>query len=125
MTTQLSLFNETADIFLAMRVRTAYNFWHRLKGWMGKKSFREGEALLLKPCRSIHTCFMLAPIDVVYLDRDLRVVGILERVRPYRFPRAVRRAHSVVELPAGTVALRSLRIFDQLRLIEKKLDSVD
>lgn len=120
---QMSLYNESAKVFLAMRVSQARTFWQRLKGWMGKRSFREGEGLLLTPCKSVHTCFMVVPIDVIYLDQKLRVVGILERVEPYRFPKSVRRARSVLELPAGTVAHRGVRMFDQLRMIIKEVEA--
>jgi uncharacterized membrane protein (UPF0127 family) len=120
MNLQISLYNESREAFLAMRVTQARTFWQRLKGWIGKRSCRAGEGLLLTPCRSVHTWFMSVPIDVIYLDQDLRVVGIAERVKPFRFPKSVRRASSVLELPAGTVAHSGVGIFDQLRIVLKE-----
>jgi uncharacterized membrane protein (UPF0127 family) len=115
-----ALYNDSSDTFIAMRVETARTFWKRFVGWMGKRTFREGEALLITPCSRVHTCFMFAPIDVVFLDRDGRVVKILENVRPFRFPKGARRANSVVELPAGTIANHGLQVLDQLRLLKKE-----
>ncbi len=117
---QVSLYNETTEMFLAIRVSQARTFWKRLIGWMGKRTFRAGEGLLLTPCKSVHTCFMLASIDLVYLDHQLRVVGIEEHVKPNRFPKSYHRARSVLELPAGTVAEQGVRVFDQLRMVKKE-----
>src|ERR671935_1470608 len=72
----------------------------RLRGMLGRKEPAPGEGLLLKPTAAIHTCFMRFPIDVVFLDADLRVVGVTTGLKPWRG--AVRRgARSVLELRAG------------------------
>jgi uncharacterized membrane protein (UPF0127 family) len=61
--------------------------------------------------------FMRFPIDAVFLDRELRIVGIADWLRPWRV--AWRRgAHSVLELPAGEAARRGLRPGDRLVLAD-------
>jgi uncharacterized membrane protein (UPF0127 family) len=72
-----------------------------------------GEGLWLVPCESIHTFFMRFPIDVIYLDRHHRVKKVRSAVLPWRFS-ACFSAHSVIELPAGTVLDRQTRAGDQL-----------
>ncbi|WP_167568717.1 DUF192 domain-containing protein [Brevibacillus migulae] len=116
----VSIFHESSQTFLAMRVTSAMTFWKRLLGWMGKRTVRDGEALLLSPCSRIHTCFMKIPIDVLFLDRDSRVVGVLERVKPFQFPPSFRRACMVVELPEGTIARKGVQVFDQLRIVARR-----
>jgi uncharacterized protein len=85
----------------------------RLRGLLGRSELRPGEGLLLRPASAIHTCFMRFPIDAVFLDRDLRVVGISDDVAPWRAA-AKRGAKSVLELPAGESARRGLSLGDRL-----------
>jgi hypothetical protein len=52
--------------------------------------------LRLSPCRSIHTFGMRFPLDLVWLDRDGRVVRVDEAVPPWRVCRC-REAAAVLE----------------------------
>ncbi|MFT4065070.1 DUF192 domain-containing protein [Paraburkholderia sp.] len=79
----------------------------RLKGWIGRKSIAERDALLIQPCNSIHTWFMSAPIDVVFLDRHRRVVGVRDNVGPRRLCMHWRAA-AALELQAGRSAALGL-----------------
>ncbi len=63
---------------------------------------------MLEPASAVHTWFMRFPIDVVFLDRDLRVLRVVEGMRPWRFASA-RGARSVLELPAGAARRSGLR----------------
>ncbi len=56
----------------------------RMKGLLGRDGLEQGEGLLLRPASSVHTWFMRFPIDVVFLDRELVVVGIADEVEPWR-----------------------------------------
>jgi uncharacterized membrane protein (UPF0127 family)/Flp pilus assembly protein protease CpaA len=89
----------------------------RLRGLLGRKELPAGEGVLLTPAASIHTWFMHFPIDVVFLESDLTVLGMREAVRPWRFS-GWRGARSVLELPAGTCELRRIRPGDRLTLSE-------
>ncbi|MEK6275155.1 MAG: DUF192 domain-containing protein [Actinomycetota bacterium] len=72
----------------------------RLRGLLGRSALQEGQGLLLRPAGAIHTWFMRGPIDAVFLDRELVVVGVAPNVRPWRFA-AQPGARSVLELAAG------------------------
>jgi hypothetical protein len=82
-----------------MEVRIAVTKWARLRGLLG----RAPQPILLAPARSVHTCFMRFPIDVVFLDEELRVVKVVRALAPWRFAGA-RGATAVLELPAGGAA---------------------
>lgn len=56
--------------------------------------------LLLAPCRSVHTFGMRFPLDLIWLDREGRVVRVDARVPPRRL-RSCRRARSVLEVGGG------------------------
>jgi uncharacterized membrane protein (UPF0127 family) len=58
--------------------------------------------------------FMRFPIDAVFLDRDLTVLGIAANLRPWRAA-ARKGARAVLELPAGECERRGLAPGDHLR----------
>ena len=81
---------------------------------MGRSSLEEGEGLLIEPCTWIHTFGMAFPIDVIYLDGEGAVIHSCHSLRPNRLGPFVRRAHSVLELPAGTIVGSGTKVGDQL-----------
>ena len=91
--------------------------WTRMRGLIGRGALPIGQGLLLRPTASIHTCFMRFPIDAVFLDADLEVIGVSEALRPWRMA-AVRGAHAVLELPAGESRTRGLTAGLRLALVE-------
>jgi uncharacterized membrane protein (UPF0127 family) len=88
----------------------------RMRGLLGKSSLPSGQGILLRPASSVHTFFMRFPIDVVFLDGDLRVVEIAADLRPWRAA-GKRGARAVLELPAGECARRGLAVGDQIRFL--------
>jgi uncharacterized membrane protein (UPF0127 family) len=85
----------------------------RLKGLVGWRSLSKDEGFLLEPASVVHTWFVSFPVDVVFLDRDLRVLRLDEHVGPWRIA-ARPGARAVLELPAGTIARCALRVGDVL-----------
>jgi uncharacterized membrane protein (UPF0127 family)/Flp pilus assembly protein protease CpaA len=72
----------------------------RMKGLLGRDQLAQGEGLLLRPASSVHTAFMRFPIDVAFLDRDMRVLKVKRDLGSWRMAGA-RGAKAVLELPAG------------------------
>lgn len=95
--------NETRGALLADRAFEARGFWPRLVGLLGRSGLASGEALLLDPCTSVHTAFMRFSIDVVYLDRDRRVIKTSPDLKPFRMSGVLRGGRSVIELPTGMI----------------------
>ena len=89
----------------------------RVKGLLGRAEMGRDEGLLLRPAASIHTCFMRFPIDAVFLDANLLVVGVEPNVRPWRTVRR-RGARAVLELAAGESERRGIRAGERLALSE-------
>jgi uncharacterized membrane protein (UPF0127 family) len=87
----------------------------RMRGLIGRPGLPAGEGLLISPAPAIHTAFMRFPIDALFLDADLRVLGIVERLRPWRLASNAR-ARSVLELSAGESARCGVQIGDTLEL---------
>jgi uncharacterized protein len=94
--------NVTRGTVLAADLELAGTGESRRKGLLGRASLPTGGGLWITPCESVHTFFMRFAIDLVYLDRKLTVRKVRSSVGPWRLS-ACFRAHSVLELPAGTV----------------------
>jgi uncharacterized membrane protein (UPF0127 family) len=81
----------------------AETFWLKFRGLMGRSSLPPDEGMLFRPAGSIHMFFMRFPIDVVFCDRDLRVVKVVRGLKPWRTA-AARRAKVTIELAVGAAA---------------------
>lgn len=90
----------------------------RMRGLLGRRDLHADEGLLLRPAGSIHTHFMRFPIDVVFLDRDCRVLDVRSTLRPWRMARR-RGAKGVLELRAGEARRRGVEVGDVLRLADR------
>jgi uncharacterized protein len=99
---------------LVTEARVAATFWRRLVGMMLDRS--PSSALLLVPCRSVHTFRMRFPIDIAFLDAHGAVVEVRHGVPPGRIVRpAAAGAHAILEAPAG--GLSALRAGDLLKIV--------
>lgn len=98
---------------LCPRCTIAKDPWTRMRGLLGRSGLDDGEGILLRPASSVHTFFMRFPIDVVFLDRDLSVLRVVPRLRPWR---AVWKhgAAVVLELAAGECQARGVGVGDRL-----------
>ncbi|GEL77989.1 DUF192 domain-containing protein [Tenuibacillus multivorans] len=108
--------NLSTDEEIAHYIQSAYTFTKRLKGLMFTDELNSGYGLHILPCQSVHTHFMRYPIDVVYCNKSLYVIDIDENLPPGKFGKRRKGAHSVLELPTGTVAHSTLQIGHQLEL---------
>src|SRR4051812_49386215 len=98
----VALVNERTRAEIAADVEVAFTRATRRRGLLGRDALDPQAALMLTPCLAVHTAFMRFPIDIVFLDRDGCAVKLVSNVRPWRMA-ASRRAHSVVELAAGSL----------------------
>ena len=90
-----------------LRVRVAERFWTRALGLLVGKPLDPTEGLLISPCSSIHTMGMRYPIDVVFVDREARVLRVCAAVGMGRM-RFARGARAVLELRSGVAAEHGL-----------------
>ena len=98
-----------AGRFIAHEVRIAYSLAARLLALSREQSLPTRAGLLLSPARGIHTFGMRFAIDVVFLGRQMRVLGLASRVRPWRVLLAPRGTAHVLELAAGQIAATGLK----------------
>ena len=115
------LYHATTGDCLAERVEIANTAWTRLCGLMFRRALAHGHALWIRPCNGVHTFWMRFAIDVIYLDREMRVVRLIENLRPFRLTMPQRAARSVIELPAHTIAQAGIRLGDRLRAVKEDI----
>lgn len=99
----MQLINKNNNRIIAEEVFIADSPLRRLKGLLGTKVLPKGQALIIRPCNSVHTFFMSFAIDVLFVDKNNTIVGIKSFLKPFWVTKIYFNAAYVVELPAGTV----------------------
>ena len=111
----MRVFNQTRNQPLITQGRLANTFWLRLRGLLGASPLQKGEGLILAGEKSIHTLFMKFPIDVVYVDKNYKVIRADANMTPYRLGPFVAQSAYVLEMPTGTIANTATETGDQLK----------
>lgn len=83
-----------AEVFIAD------SFMNRFLGYMFRKKPHH-EAILFKPCNSIHTFFMRFPIDALFVNEDYKVIKKVEAMQPGKVVIPQKDASIVIEGYAG------------------------
>lgn len=111
------MLNQTKNTIVADELRIARSMWARFWGLMGKRELPVGQALLIDPCSSIHMFFMRFPIDVAFLDKNDKVVKVVEGIKPWRMALGGG-GKKALELPVGAAATAAVEAGDQLAAVE-------
>jgi uncharacterized protein len=115
---QVEIANVTRGSVLGSEIRVANTGWSRMVGLLRNSNLPPGHGLLIVPSSGVHTIGMRFPIDIVALDRKLRVRGVWEDVGAFRIAAVSFRTHKVLELPAGAIRQSRTQVGDQLALFE-------
>jgi uncharacterized protein len=105
--------NQTRGTVVAQAADMADTSEKRRTGLLKHSGLEPGEGLWIVPCESVHTFFMKFPIDLVYLDKALKVKKVRSAVPAWRLS-ACLSAHSILELPAGTIEQTKTAVGDTL-----------
>lgn len=98
---------------LADRAEIADTSAKRRTGLLKHTKLEPGEGLWIAPCEGVHTFFMKFPIDVLFLSKQKKVLKVRHRMAAWKLAMSFR-AHSVLELPAGTAQATGTSVGDQL-----------
>jgi uncharacterized protein len=109
--------NSTKAVTVGTQIVVADTSLSRLVGLAGKRRLGAGCGLLIKPSSGIHTFGMRFAIDVVALNRELKVVRIWRRLPPFRVTSVSLKTHNVLELPAGAIGDCRIEVGDQLEVL--------
>ena len=108
--------NANAELLID-ELELADGLFSRAKGLLGRKSLAANKALWIKPCNNIHTCFMNFAIDCVFIDKSFCINKIVSDVKPFKFIGPFWKSSSVIELSAGFVEAKKLKVGDQLYVV--------
>jgi hypothetical protein len=85
-------------------------------GLLGRRGLDAGGGLWIKPSSGVHTFGMAFRIDVVGLDRDLKVIKLWRCLAPFRVTSVSLKMKSVIELPCGVIKQAQLQLGDQVHI---------
>ena len=115
---RVTILNRTRNTVLGERVGVAATAVRRMVGLLGKDRLEPGAGLLIMPSQAIHTVAMHFAIDVIFLDREWRVVYLRPAMLPFRMTAVHWKASCVLELPSGVIGETSTAVGDQLAIQE-------
>lgn len=110
---KLRVLNQSRDRVLADRADIADTSAKRRTGLLKHKGLEPGQGLWISPCEGVHSFGMKFPIDVLFLSRKKTVLKVRANMVRGRIAFSLR-AHSVLELPAGTAEATGTQAGDQL-----------
>jgi uncharacterized membrane protein (UPF0127 family) len=113
----VTITNKRNNKLIGNKIGSADNFVSRFFGLMRKKNLNEQEGLLINPCNSIHMMFMKFPLDIIFLDKQSKIVHLIEGLKPWRVSPVILKSQSVIELPEGTISKSESRLDDVLEII--------
>ena len=99
----MKIINLTNNHILAENVLLSDSFLERLRGLLGRESLEKNHAMILRPSNSVHTFFMRFPIDVLFVDRNNKVIKIANNLGPYKATGIYFKSAFVIELPSGVI----------------------
>ena len=112
----VQIVNVAKGAVIVQKAQIASSLGQRLKGLLGKKSLLVNEGLILKPCASIHTFFMRFPIDVLFLDKNMHIIKLIQNMPPGRFSSTVWGSKMTIELPAGKLSQTNTQVGDIIEI---------
>jgi len=112
----LKVVDKTINIVIASKGALADTFLSRMTGLLNRKILHPDEALIITHCNSIHMFFMKFAIDAIFVSKDNIVVGLVEKIKPFRLSPIFFKASYVIEVPAGTISEKKVSIGDQISI---------
>jgi uncharacterized protein len=118
---QLRAVNQTKGTMLCERLETTRGSFERGRGLLGRDGLQPGAGMLFEsgpfpPFMWMHMFLMRFPIDIVFLDRNGRVLKINHHLKPWRVSSLVLGARKALELEAGAAAQSRTSEGDVIRL---------
>jgi len=122
-------YNQTRECFLGLEVAAADLSFAALSERMRSLALRSGEGLWILPFRGLPTAELPAPLDLIYLDEEGRVLETVESFPTFRVSSSCPQPESVLALPAHSIYSSQTQAGDQLVVcvaeeMEQRLESL-
>jgi len=112
----ITVISETRGTIIGDQIKIADTSLSRMVGLLGRRGVDAGGGLWIKPSSGVHTFFMRFPIDVIGLDKNMRVIKLWRTLVPYRITSVSLQLRSVIELSSGRIAECGVQLGDVLRV---------
>jgi uncharacterized membrane protein (UPF0127 family) len=116
--------NQTRETVLCEHLEEARGMAGKSRGLLGRDGLEPQEGMLfeagrLEPFMCMHMMFMRFAIDVVFLNREGKVIRIDRNLRPWRISSMVWGACKALEIANGGAARSRTEVGDQI-IVERK-----
>ncbi len=116
--TKKKLIQKKTNQIIVEDLRIATGLLSRAIGLLGRKSVNPGSGIMFPKCRSIHTHFMMFPIDIIFIDDQNRITELSEYLKPWKILIAKNKeSRHIIEIAAGSIEKDKLTIGSQLELM--------
>lgn len=109
-------YNQTRECFLGLEVKAGDLPLTRIGEIMSARPLKSGEGVWMTPFRGIPAAAMPAPLDLIYLDEDCRVIDTVESFPTFQVKESSPWPESVLALPAHSIYSSQTQPGDQLVL---------
>lgn len=82
---------------ITINIKVCNNLFNRFKGFMFKKNINT--PLVFPKCNSIHTFFMLKPIDIIMTDKNFNILYIYKKFKPWHIILFKKNVYYTFEFP--------------------------
>lgn len=86
-----------------LKIKVCNNVFNRFLGFMFKKNINYG--LCFPKCNSIHTFFMLKPIDIIMTDKNYNILFVYKNFKPNKIILPKKKVYYTFELPINKFKL--------------------
>lgn len=112
----MAIWNKTRCAYLGMTLLTLSNHLRRTLGHINRNGIPGDCALFISPCQGIYTIGMRKPIDIVFLDGEMRVLKMLRNFPPNCYAEPAPGTVSALELPAERLSETGTSVGDTIAM---------
>jgi hypothetical protein len=109
-------YNQTRECFLGLQVKADDLSAAHTAERIAEQPLKSGEGVWMKPFRGIAPVAVPAPLDLIYLDEECRVIDMAESFPTFQVSSSSPRPQSVLALPAHSIYSSQTQSGDQLVL---------
>jgi hypothetical protein len=114
---QLCAYNQTRECFLGLRVVSGDFSAASLNDWMATLTPNSRAGIWMVPFRGVLAAEVPVPLDLLYLDEQNRVLGVVEFFPTFRVSPSIPPAASVLVLPSHSIYASQTQPGDKLILL--------
>ncbi len=114
--------NITKNKILVYKIRLCKSFLNKSIGLILHKRLKDKGLVFLynkEEKVSLHMIFVFFPIDVLFLDKNKKVIEMKKNFKPFSFYIPEKKAKYILELPDGIIKKTKTEIGDRLSIDKK------